>query len=200
MSRRADIAPAQLTPHARARIGERFKMSPETLVSALDARKSKRIGVSQDTRIAHMLIWSPADSEHAVAIQNVINGRVITVLTVPMYARTYPRRIQGDILQKTINALVYAGEAPASEWRFLPSTTERAQVFVHTFGESRAAYVGKWRGTLDSPDLSRLGHSKDFVLWLAEQIRARRIDFGSVTGVSAKFPGGDMQDVPLRAF
>lgn len=194
-----NLAPAVLSEHALARLGERFRMEPATLIRALDSLKSRRLGVSCDTRIAHFLMWSPADGEHAVAIQNVITGQVLTVLTVAMYANTYPARLRGNALQKTINQLVYAGEAPTSEWRFIPCASERVQVYVRQFGKARASFIGNWRGEVASALLAHLGALPGFIPWVAQQVEARALDFDAIIGISAKFPGGDLQEVPIAA-
>lgn len=192
-----DPAPAVLTDHALDRLGERFRMAPDTLTRALDLLKSRRLGVSSDTRIAHFLMWSPDDGEHAIAIQNVITGQVLTVLTVAMYAKTYPTRLRGNALQKTINELVYAGEAPASEWRFIPCANERVQVFVRQFGKARACFIGNWRGEVATALLAHLGAIPGFLPWVAQRVEARGVDFNAIIGIAAKFPGGDLQDVPI---
>lgn len=196
--RGAELARAELTEHARIRIAERFRMPPEALVAALDSLKAKRLGVSWDTRMAHFLVWSQVDGAHAVAIQNVVTGQVVTVLTLAMYANTYPSRIKGGVLQKAINRMVYAGDAPASEWRHVPCARERVLVYVRQLGDLRNLFIGSWRGPVESADLGHLGASRDFVRWVAEQIRARGCDLGAVLSIAAKFPRGDVQEVPIQ--
>lgn len=197
--RGAEHARAELTEHARIRIAERFRMQPEALVAALDSLKAKRLGVSWDTRMAHYLVWSQVDGAHAVAIQNVVTGQVVTVLTLAMYANTYPSRIKGDVLQKAINRMVYAGEAPASEWRHVPCARERVHVYARQLNDSRNLFIGSWRGPVESADLRHLGTLPGFVRWVAEQIHARGGDLATVFSIAAKFPRGDLQEVPILA-
>ena len=184
-----------LSLHARERLGERFRISSERLLAILNRGHGKKIGTSVESHLVHRLLWSPVDEQLFVAIQDVIDGTVLTVLTLEMYRRDYGSNVTERRVQKVINMMVHSGMAPASLWR--PDVPdEHVTIFADLLSASTPIALGRWKGTIDSVCLKELGANPEFWSWVASQITARGVQLDDVVLVKARFTGGDFQNVP----
>jgi hypothetical protein len=71
----------------------------------------KKIGVSRETHLMHRLVWSYVGDAPLVAIQDVINGTVLPVLSVDMYRREYASNLTEKRLHQVLNQMARAGFA-----------------------------------------------------------------------------------------
>lgn len=186
---------ASLSNHANERLVERFRISSEQFIELLNAGHGKKIGATGQTHLIHRLIWSQIDEQLLVAIQDVIDGTVLTVLTLEMYRTNYDKNITEKRVQKVVNMMVHAGFAPSSLWK--PNAVdEYVTVYADLLGIRNPIALGRWRGEVSSACLRNLGEKPEFWAWVAGQISARGAQVDCVVSVKAKFSGGDLQDIP----
>lgn len=192
MSKRFPVS--QLTQHAEQRLAERFQITSSEFLGLLNSHQGKRIGISSRTHLMHRLLWSPADNELLVAIQDAVDGSVLTVLTLEMYRNRYPENVTGNRVRRVVNRMVHAGLAPSSMW--LPGDSEDyVTVYARLTDVARTLSLGRWRDEVESYDLSQLGRHEQFWAWVAERVEALGHAVGSLELVTAKFSGGDHQEV-----
>jgi hypothetical protein len=192
------LPPALFSKHASERTSERFKASPERLAALMNDGLGKRIGVSAVSSRIHRLLWSPEDSCLLVAIQEVVSGIVITVLTLEMYKRDYADNLSESRIRHVVNQMVHAGHAPAAMWA--PGDKhEQVTIHAHLAGASIATALGRWTGPVSSPDLSQLGWRAEFWTWVAERLEAKHLAVDDLLRVEARFTGGQNWEVPYLA-
>jgi len=73
---------AILTKHARERLALRTRLTPEDFGNLLDGYRTISVGYEPDTYRWHRLFFSAPDMRHYVAIQDISNGVVITILPI----------------------------------------------------------------------------------------------------------------------
>src|SRR3546814_1548465 len=83
-----------LSQHAQDRILERLRISPQDLLDLLNGGHGKKIGRSARTHLAHRLLWSHVDESLLVAIQDVVDGTILTVLTLAMRSEEHTSELQ----------------------------------------------------------------------------------------------------------
>lgn len=186
---------AILSRHARERVLERFKISPAKLAGLMDEGLGKKIGVSAASNIIHRLLWSPDDSSLLVAIQEVVSGTVLTVLTLDMYKRDYAENILETRVRHVINQMVHAGHAPSAMWQ-TGDKQEYITVHAHHAANSRPIAIGRWAGSVVSPDLSQLGALEEFWCWVAQRLEEKHHPVEGLMGIEARFNGGQNFNVP----
>lgn len=189
--------PTLLSSHARERIQERFKISEHELLDLLNAGIGKKVGKSARSNLVHRLVWSHIDRSILVAIQDVVSGIVLTVLPVDMYRREYASNLTEQRLRHVMNQMVHAGYAPPDIWS--PGDKEENVTVYATMSNSitRVA-LGRWRGEVTTVDLSALGRSALFWTWVAEETLTRGLTIDQIESISAKFSGGDHQQIPYK--
>jgi hypothetical protein len=192
------LPPATFSKHASERTTERFKVSPERLTALMNAGLGKRIGDSATSSRTHRLLWSPEDNCLLVAIQEVVSGTVITVLTLEMYRRDYAHNLSESRIRHVVNQMVHAGHAPAAMWT--PGKKyEHVTIHAYLVGASNATALGRWTGPVISLDLSQLGRQPQFWTWVAQRLEAKHFSVDDLLRVEAKFTGGHNWDVPYLA-
>jgi len=186
---------SSLSAHAHARLAERFKISADELLELLNSGKGRKVGRSQKAHLAHRLLWSHVDGVLMVAIQDIADGEVLTVLTLEMYRNHNERKLTESRVQKVLNQMVHAGLAPGNLWK--PGFADD-QVFVsaHLEDDPTPVILGAWKGGVDSLDLAQLGSRTDFWQWVAQRASEKGADVGRVRVVRGRFTGGEAQDVP----
>ena len=187
---------SNFSEHALVRLIERFRIAPQELIEILNAGHGKKIGVSAKTHLMHRLVWSPTDESLLVAIQDVVNGTILTVLTLDMYCRDYERNITDRRVKSVVNKMVHAGLAPADLWT-PGAADEYVLVYLSLSGTDTFIPLGNWKGQVSSPNLEHLGGMPEFWKWLANQVEEKGHPIERVEKVAAKFNGGDLQHVPF---
>lgn len=158
----------------------------------------KRIGVSSRSNLIHRLLWSPEDNCLLVAIQEVISGTVLTVLTLEMYQRDYKDNLSASRMRHVINQMVHAGQIPAAMWQ-PGDKQEYVTIHAHLAGTSNAVALGRWTGPVSSPELNQLGKSQEFWAWVAQRLNEKQHAVDSLLRVEARFTGGQNWDVQYLA-
>ena len=191
------LPPAKISKHATERTNERFKVSPERLAALMNDGLGKRIGTSTASNLIHRLLWSPEDNGLLVAIQEVVTGTVLTVLTLEMYRRDYAVNLTPNRVRHVVNQMVHAGHIPAAMWQ-PGDNQECVTVHAHLASVSNVVTLGKWTGHVASPDLSQLG-SLEFWAWVAQRLKEKRHTVSALLRVEARFNGGHNWEVPYLA-
>jgi hypothetical protein len=187
---------SSLSLHATQRVAERFRISAVELLALLNSGQGKRIGSTARSHLVHRLMWSHVDKDLLVAIQNISDGMVLTVLPLEMYRRNYQQNLTERRIQTVINMMVHAGFAPASLWK--PGVPEeRIMVVAEVESTTAPITVGSWRGPVESACLRRLGEKREFWAWVTEQLTARGGAVQNLVAVRAKFSGGDFEEIPF---
>lgn len=192
------LPPALFSKHATERANERFKASPAKLAALMKDGLGKRIGVSSRSNLIHRLLWSPEDNCLLVAIQEVISGTVLTVLTLEMYQRDYKDNLSASRMRHVINQMVHAGQIPAAMWQ-PGDKQEYVTIHAHLAGTSNAVALGRWTGPVSSPELNQLGKSQEFWAWVAQRLNEKQHAVVSLLRVEARFTGGQNWDVQYLA-
>jgi hypothetical protein len=186
---------SRLSGHACQRLSERFKIEATELLRLLNAGLGKAIGYSEQTHLVHRLVWSHLDNQFLVAIQDVTDGTVLTVLRVDMYRERYAENLTDKHLRHVINQMVHAGYAPPSLW-VTGDTQEFVTVHATLATSPTTVALGRWRGLVTSADLSELGRQPEFWEWVVSELARRGHEVSALESISAKFTGGDHQAVP----
>lgn len=189
------LPPAVLSRHATERIVERFKVTPESLILIMNSGLGKKIGVSKETNLIHRLLWSPSDASLLVAIQEIISGTVLTVLTLDMYRRDYEDNLSANRIRLVVNQMVHAGHIPLDMW--IPgSKQECVTVHAHLAHNAGVVALGRWTGQVQSADLRELGKISSFWGWVAGKLTAKGCALEGLVRVQARFTGGENVDIP----
>ncbi|MBW8470837.1 MAG: hypothetical protein K0M67_21410 [Thiobacillus sp.] len=156
----------------------------------------KKIGVSKSTNLIHRLMWSPDDGCLLVAIQEIVSGTVLTVLTLDMYRRDYEGNLSENRIRLVINQMVHAGNIPISMWR-PGDKQECVTVHAHLAGISSVVSLGRWTRDLLSADLRDLGKSAEFWTWVAHRLSAKGMALEGLVRVEARFTSGHNWEIPF---
>jgi len=186
---------SKLSTHAVERLNERFNINSDEFLYLLNSGQGKKIGKSIQTHLAHRLLWSHKDEQLLVAIQDVVDGVVLTVLTLEMYCRDYEHNITDRRISGVINKMVHSAMAPSSLWH--PGVPdEHVTVYTTILDSPSVVALGRWKGAVDSVQLSELGKKPEFWSWVSTQVSTKGYSVERVLSVEAKFTGGDAQGVP----
>ncbi len=189
------LPPAVFSKHATERTTERFKVAADKLATLMNDGLGKRIGASKATNLIHRLLWSPEDNCLLVAIQEVVSGTVLTVLTLDMYKRDYADNLSENRVRHVINQMVHAGHVPTAMWQ-QGDNHEYVTVHAHLTDVSSPIALGRWTGHVDSPELSQLGKTKDFWAWVAQRLHEKQHAVDNLMRIEARFTGGHNWEVP----
>lgn len=176
------------TSHAQERLSERFEISEEQLLEQLNVgRLGVKLGVSKETHLVHRLIWSEYDNNHIVIIQDVINGSILTVLTVDMYRRDYPERLNDKRIQKAINQL----KNRKSKMDVCPQKPSISAIFVFDDGRRLVRSIGKWKEKISMEEIEYLGSRQEFWDWVLESIAKKELPLNDLQYVSGGYSMAD---------
>lgn len=183
--------------HARMRILERFEIAPDALLGLLNQGLGKHIGTSsRETRRVHRMLWSPADEAILVAIQNISDGYVITVLTLDMYLRDYAENVTPKTVQRVINRMVYAGHAPDHLWVKVDSK-DSPWIYVEVGTTKRTVMIGPWTDPMTVPRPHELGRCKKFWNWVAKRAIKKKIPLDDVAYAVGHYQGRIVLPSPI---
>lgn len=188
---------AVITSHARERLAERSLLSVPRLVQLLDCRLAKRVSVSKRrSHLVHRLYWSPADEAFYIAVQDVRNGAVLTVLTLEMFDDRYPGHVTGSLRGKVLNKSVLAGTAPKSRWHPQIKTKTYVAARLASAGQVGSGVLGQWDAVLPEPDVNAVGAMQQFWRWVLARVRNRGWPLEALEMVTLRFPFADDAPVP----
>ena len=125
----------------------------------------------------------------------MVNGTVLTVLTIEMYCRDYKSNVTDRRVKKVINMMVHSNLVPASLWQ-PGASNEHVTVYATIYDSGNIVALGQWKGAVESVHLPDLGKKPEFWSWVANQICTKGHTIESLVSVEAKFTGGDPQVIP----
>lgn len=186
---------SRLSGHASQRLSERFSIEAHELLRLLNSGLGKVIGYSTPTHLVHRLVWSHLDGAFLVAIQDVVDGTVLTLLPLDLYRSKHGANLTEKRLNHVINQMVHSGYAPPSLW-VKGDAEEYVTVYANLATSPITVALGRWRGLMTSCDLSELGYRDEFWEWVVRELARRGHEVGALECITAKFTGGDYQAVP----
>lgn len=188
------ITMATMSPNAEESLNLCSTLSPTMFLTIMNRQYGKCVGTTKVKKhsIVNRLYWSPSDQAYFVAIQNLNDGKVLTVLNLETYCAYFPQKISSKKLAAVTNEMVIAGEAPEWLWR-RPSRAQNVLVYATVAGFACPLALGRWRMTMERFDLSLLGAQKNFWRWIANKISARGAALENLEWVTARLSGGDHQ-------
>lgn len=180
-----------LSDHAKIRLAERSQLDEMTLVAMLNQQMGRKISVTKcRSHLAHRLYWSSADQDFYVAIQDVVTGTVLTLLTLSMYEAFYPGVACVKAQRKVMNQAILAGYAPPERW---VRSKVGCYVTVNISGAARSQALGRWEKALDEPNVAVIGRMRVFWEWVLAQLDKRGIALDSLDGVALRLPFADAE-------
>lgn len=175
---------ALLTTHAKARLAERSKMHEEELLDQLNnGNVGIKLGVSKETNLAHRLVWSEADNNHIVIIQDVINGSVLTVLTIEMYKRDYSDRVNDIYIAEAKAQIINRKRKLANQQRKISITG----MFKSNDGKLYAKTIGKWKDNISTDEIESLGRNEFFWVWVMGNIQKKELPLDNLKYITAGY-------------
>lgn len=186
-----------MTFHASERLAARSCLDAASLVDLLDRGLARRVSVSKArSHLAHRLYWSPRDQDYFVAVQDIVTGNVVTILTARMFDTKYPGILTAKQYDKVVNKSVLAGLACRSHWRATVPTRGyvSARLLCDTHVVERT--LGRWQAALPAPHVAAVGAMDKFWKWVGARISALGLPLDSVETVRLRLPYGDGAPVP----
>lgn len=182
---------ATLSHHGQARLSERSALASARLLELLNCQRGRKVGCSRRrSHLVHRLYWSPADSACFVAVQDVVIGTVLTILSLDMYRERYPDKLTDIQVQRVVNEAVLCGDAARELWR--PTKRNPPIRILAGLVDAPPSSLGYWNG-LDTPDLDQVGRCREFWSWVVTRLGNRGCAIDALEWVTAQFPGGDPQ-------
>lgn len=173
------------TYHAYVRLRERFKITDVKLLELLNTGMlGMRLGISRETHLIHRLLWSEEDQDHIVVVQNVVNGEILTLLTVDMYRRDYPTQLSDKKLKKAKNQYKHLYPSPVPELAKKPSIS----AFFRSEADGVVFYpLGKWHDVVPLDEIKQLGLKEGFWRWVWERVAEKEIPFDDLLYASGGY-------------
>lgn len=180
----ARFPPASLSMHAEQRLSERFKITKESLLGLLNSGLGVRIGASKETHLIHRLLWSDTDNAPLVAIQDVVDGTLLTLLTADMYQRDYDSRLTEKRLQRSVDQLAHHRRNQRSGQE--GTSTPGKALIVGYFSDDQVRILGTWKEEVPSGNLEALGTAPHFWGWVIQRIHDKELPLERLRSVGAK--------------
>ena len=156
---------AILSNHAKSRLSERFEIDEANLLDQINhGDMGVKLGVSTESHLVHRLIWSDLDNDHIVLIQDVINGVILTVLTIEMYKRDYSDRVDEKKISRAINQFKNRSQKYLGKEK-----KKRLKVFCFFKPELGQPYfkpIGEWKKLPPNEQIVNLECDEDFWRWV----------------------------------
>lgn len=188
---------AVMTHHARERLAVRSALEEPALLDMLDRGLAMRVSVSKyRSHLAHRLYWSQQDKGFYLAVQDVISGSVLTVLTAEMFDAKYPGSVTEKRCNKVLNKAVLAGQACPSNWRLGVETRSYASVRLVSGSAVLDRTLGRWQAELPEPSVVAIGAMKQFWRWVMARVRDRQWPLEALETVRLRLPFGEESQVP----
>ena len=107
---------SKLTIHGKERLYERTKLLKEELFEMLKKERCVILKLEEYTNKLHKLFFSMVDREHFVAIQDIADGCVVTVLTLEYYANLCGQVKNSKLNEATKKAIANKYTIDTLEW------------------------------------------------------------------------------------
>lgn len=186
----------QMTRHALSRLEERTRLDAKEIEAIFQGNFFVKVGACRKPgkhHLVHRMFFSPVDGAFFVAIQDLVDGEVITVLTLEQYKNHYAITSMRTALRE-VNRMVLEGFAPSSCWQ-KRSKGERVMVYADFGTNIRQASLGAFRTAVTGPQLDQLGNLPKFWGWVAKRCQALQLPLDCIHTVTARLPYGDAQEI-----
>ena len=120
----------QFSKHAFKRLAQRTKINVETITYILEEKIYINLGMVPGFNKAYLLFYSPADQNYFVAIQDLLNGTVVTILPIDFYINTVKKITEKDL--KKVKDLFIERESIKKEEAPNPLGKKSSHIFVST--------------------------------------------------------------------
>lgn len=180
-----------LTAHLHTRLGDRAQLQVSELLEILARNAVAKIYCTRSrSHLAHILFWSPPDNGHLIAIQDVVTGHVLTVLTEAMYEAWYP----GVITDKQRSKVRMRADDLHTE------KLGRARQFpcgisAKLAGKRHPIQVGRWSKSSSDGHVVSLGEQWSFWTWVIDQLEKLNVPIWELEGIVANLPSGEHVEV-----
>ncbi len=189
-----------LNVHGAQRLAERTSFLESDFLALLDAGKSAPVGIEEKTNRLHRLVYSVKDDDCFVAVQDMANGEVITVLTLE-YHENLAWKLSSDSqnLARKLAWRWHRGtqprEYPLGSAGVLPRTSLRLSASLSVVGDpwSLPAFRYKALGSvpiaaLDQP-LDSLETSISFCQEVRQRLKDRNVEISTVRRIFGRLGG-----------
>ena len=181
--------------HAVERVSERLTISHAEVAQLLDDGLTLRIGEQERTNRQYLLFYSAADGRCFVAIQNAVNGTLVTVLPIRYYEKMCGKISWGNLKRARKMVLERAPRKPSrtpEPYRSpepepvtapppspaapaAPAVTYRVLAYVATVdGRVKIASLGSWKASA-TDDPSTTVADREFAAALQQRLEARGV-------------------------
>ncbi len=169
---------ARLTFHATQRLAERTTLSEDDLFGLIHNRRCVIVGIEPYTNRLHKLFYSVTDKSHFVAIQDMANGEVITILPLD-YHENLAWKISEKKLRQAVfhvSPALHSALYPAAKIPSVPSIKCNIMLVIHSPGlQAIRENFGSHRFAARPADADEALGDPDFVEKLTNRFRERQI-------------------------
>jgi len=118
---------AILTKHGRLRLNERTTLTEQAFTTILDTYRTSSAGYEPKTFRWHRLFYSRPDDKHFVAIQDISNGEVITILPLD-----YHENLAWKISKKKLRQAIFRVDPHRHAELYMPQPSPSLTKFTIT--------------------------------------------------------------------
>ena len=119
----------KFSKHAFKRLAQRTKLSVETIVDILEEKIYVNLGMMPGFNKAYLLFYSSIDENYFVAIQDLLNGTVLTILPIDFHINTERKITEKDLLKAKNLFLDRSSDRDVTP---IPSGSRSSHIFVST--------------------------------------------------------------------
>ncbi len=184
--------PVHFSIHAFKRVSQRTKLSCIDIANILDKKQAVILGSKPGLTKQYLLFYSQPDADYFVALQDTIDGTVITVLPLEYHenltwdvteaqkdqARECATTIQCDIEKKSSQFTVAAGYIASDG---LLKAKQLKKFSVDIYGEDMMLFINS---NLDKFELTQMAHAKSIDYKTIEWFSIRRGKRGEIVSIS----------------
>jgi hypothetical protein len=180
------------TKHARQRLEERFTIPPDTLIEQLNiGQLGIRLTMQGETRILHRLTWSETDNDYLVVVQDIVDGNIITILSLDMVKLKYPEKITEAKLRRAKNQVLNRIKKLGSYDKKVTNNKNKLKLavyggFLTNDSSIELKMIGRWKNVPDD-ELAQLTSQKEFLVWVGGKIVDKSYDLSALKYISVGY-------------
>ena len=185
---------AVLTLHARQRLCERTSLTEEEFVRILDLYLTVSVGYETEAKRWHRLFYSAKDDVHLVAIQDLANGEVITILPLD-----YHENLAWKISRKALAKAVWKIDRRKHEELYMESPKaapgqrmEMTAVVWNDCHQSRKHCLGKYRFPEAFDAVDDVLEDDQFVATILDHMKQRNLSLARIDEILLFDPKADL--------
>lgn len=180
------------TKHASQRLKERFTIPPDTLIEQLNiGQLGVRLAMQGETRILHRLTWSETDNDYLVVVQDVVDGNIITILSLDMVKLKYPEKITEARLRRAKNQVLNRIKQVGSCDKKVTNNKNKPKLavyggFIINDSSFELKMIGRWKNVPED-ELAQLASQEEFLVWVGEKIIDKSYDLSALKYISVGY-------------